>query len=42
MRLNEDEIVVRENSRKTAFDDLPNTIVPAWLSADIDHLKGSV
>ncbi len=44
MRLKEgDEISVRENSKKTkAFDDLPNTIVPAWLSADLDHLKGSV
>ncbi|NLB50467.1 MAG: 30S ribosomal protein S4 [Clostridiaceae bacterium] len=38
-----DEIAVRENSRHVkVFDQLPNTIVPAWLSFDPDHLKGSV
>ena len=38
-----DEISVRENSRHVkVFDELPNTLVPAWLSFDADHLKGTV
>jgi small subunit ribosomal protein S4 len=38
-----DEVAVRENSRQVkVFDELPNTIVPAWLSFDPDHLKGTV
>lgn len=38
-----DEIEVRENSRQVkVFDELPNTIVPDWLSFDGDHLKGTV
>ncbi|HPX93273.1 MAG TPA: 30S ribosomal protein S4 [Bacillota bacterium] len=38
-----DEITVRENSRHVkVFDELPNTLVPAWLSFDPDHLKGAV
>ncbi len=38
-----DEISVRENSRSIQpFQELPNVIVPEWLSADPDNLKGSV
>ena len=38
-----DEISVRENSRSIQpFQELPNVIVPDWLSADPDNLKGSV
>ncbi|MGI6157080.1 MAG: 30S ribosomal protein S4 [Saccharofermentanales bacterium] len=38
-----DEISVRENSRHVkVFDELPNTIVPAWLSFDENNLKGMV
>lgn len=38
-----DEISVRENSRHVKiFDEMPSTIVPAWLTVDPDHLKGTV
>ena len=38
-----DEVAVRENSRQIKiFDEMPNTLVPAWLSFDPDHLKGTV
>ena len=38
-----DEVAVRENSRQIKiFDEMPNTMVPAWLSFDPDHLKGTV
>ncbi|MDD2427124.1 MAG: 30S ribosomal protein S4 [Eubacteriales bacterium] len=38
-----DEISVRENSRSIQpFQELPNVIVPDWLSADPANLKGSV
>jgi small subunit ribosomal protein S4 len=38
-----DEISVRENSRHVkVFDELPNTIVPVWLSFDENNLKGMV
>ena len=38
-----DEIAVRENSRQVkVFDELPNTIVPNWLTFEADQLKGTV
>ncbi len=38
-----DEIAVRENSRSVkVFEDLPNTIVPNWMTFDATALKGTV
>ncbi|HNZ63226.1 MAG TPA: 30S ribosomal protein S4, partial [Bacillota bacterium] len=38
-----DEISVRENSRSAkVFDDLPNPIVPTWMTFDVSALKGTV
>ncbi|HZK29221.1 MAG TPA: 30S ribosomal protein S4, partial [Clostridia bacterium] len=38
-----DEVAVRENSRQVkVFEEMPNVIVPEWLSFDSDHLKGTV
>ena len=38
-----DEVAVRENSRSVkVFEDLPNTIVPNWMTFDAAALKGTV
>ena len=38
-----DEVAVRENSRSVkVFEDLPNTIVPNWMTFDASALKGTI